>query len=339
MAVNIANALLPHVEGSFLCCTRQEGMLKEEIKPEVGYLFLNKKSSLDPKAILKLRNYIKENKIDIVHAHSTSYFLAGLLKLSGSRFKLIWHDHYGESENLESRDYKILKKFSRLFAGIISVNTALKEWAIQNLDCENVIEIKNFIPEPYPDAKAKIQLKGNKDDFKIICVANLRPQKDHLNLLRAFEILDSNLGISLHLIGEDPGTEYSASVLSRIKNSPVNHWIFYYGTQADIISFLKQSDLGVLSSRSEGLPLALLEYGMVGLPVVCTDVGKCKDIIKQDGKLVQKENPEELAKQILFYIKHPENRVKDARNFHQKIKINNSEKEVILSLLYNYKNW
>src|SRR5690606_7182649 len=86
MTVNIANALLPHVEGSFLCCTRKEGMLKNELKPEVGYLFLNKKSSLDPKAILKLIKYIRKNKIDIVHAHSTSFFLAGLLKLSGSRF-------------------------------------------------------------------------------------------------------------------------------------------------------------------------------------------------------------------------------------------------------------
>src|SRR5690606_8062207 len=80
MAVNIANALLPHVEGSYLCCTRQEGMLKEEIKSEVGYLFLNKKNRMDPKAIIRLRRYIKENEIDIIHAHSTSFFLAGLLK-------------------------------------------------------------------------------------------------------------------------------------------------------------------------------------------------------------------------------------------------------------------
>src|SRR5690606_7058453 len=139
MAVNIANALLPHAEGSYLCCTRQEGMLKDEIKPEVGYMFLNKKSRLDPKAILRMRKYIIENKIDIVHAHSTSFFLAGLLKLTGSGFKLIWHDHYGESENLEDRDFKVLKKFSRLFSGIISVNSALKDWALYNLDCKNVI--------------------------------------------------------------------------------------------------------------------------------------------------------------------------------------------------------
>src|SRR5690606_11803772 len=211
MAVNIANALLPHVDRSFLCCTRQEGMLKDEIKPEVRYLFLNKKSRLDPKAILGLRKYIIENKIDIVHAHSTSFLLAGLLKLAGSNFKLIWHDHYGESENLEKREIIVLKKFSRFFAGIISVNTDLKDWAEKNLNGKKVIEIKNFIPEPDSASHCRTQLKGNKDAFKIICVANLRPQKDHLNLLKAFELMDPELGVSLHLIGEDPGTKYSFS--------------------------------------------------------------------------------------------------------------------------------
>ena len=329
MAVNIANALLPHVEGSFLCCTRREGMLKEEIKPEVGYLFLNKKSSLDPKAILKLRKYIQENKIEIVHAHSTSYFLAGLLKLSGSSFKLIWHDHYGESENLQEREYQILKKFSKLFAGIISVNTALKGWTVNTLDFKNVIELKNFIPEPDHTSTSKIQLKGNTNDFKIICVANFRPQKDHFNLLRAFEMLDSNLGISLHLVGEDPGTEYSSSLLKAIENSTASNKIFYYGTQPEIISLLIQADLGVLSSSSEGLPLVLLEYGKAGLPVVCTNVGKCKGVINIYGIIVEKENPKMLYEGISAYLDDRVKMKKDANLFQKEVEKNYSGKEVI----------
>lgn len=337
MAVNIANALQPQVEGSFLCCTRQEGILKEEIKPEVGYDFLNKKSSLDPKAILKLRKYIHENKIDIVHAHSTSYFLAGILKLSGSGFKLIWHDHYGESEFLEKREYKVLKKFSRLFAGIISVNTDLKNWAVENLHCNNVIEIKNFIPEPDSSKTSNIKLKGDDTDFKIICVANLRPQKDHLNLLQAFEMLDPQLKVSLHLIGEDPETGHSATVLLAIKNSPVTHKIFYYGSQPEIIPLLKQADLGVLASRSEGLPLVLLEYGMGGLPVVCTSVGKCREVISEDGVMVEPGSPEGLKNAIINYFTNPIIRKAHSLRFQVKINKEYSEKRVILSILNFYK--
>nr|WP_168191374.1 glycosyltransferase [Antarcticibacterium flavum] len=334
--MNIANALLPFVDKSFLCCTRQEGLLKKEIKNEVGYLFLSKKSSLDPLAILKLKKFIRENKIELVHAHSTSFFLPGILKLSGSKFKLIWHDHYGESENLEKREYRILKRFSKLFSGIISVNTVLRNWAIQKLDCNKVIEIKNFIPELELTEESKIKLRGNQDDFKIICVANLRPQKDHLTLLRAFEMLKPDINVSLHLIGEDPGTMYSASILKAIENSSVKHKIFFYGTQVGIIPFLKKADLGILSSRSEGLPLALLEYGMAGLPVICTRVGKCPEVIGEYGETVPKENSKALIEKINFYINHPDKMNIDSTQFQQRIKEKYSELIIINRILDFY---
>lgn len=336
MAVNIANALLPHVERSYLCCTRQEGMLKEEIKTEVGYLFLNKKTSLDPKAILKLRKYIHENKIDIVHAHSTSYFLAGILKLSGSSFKLIWHDHYGESEFLEKRRHKVLKKFSRLFDGIISVNTDLKNWAVENLHCKNVIELKNFIPEPEPSKTSNIKLKGDESTFKIICVANLRPQKDHLNLLQAFEMLDPEMNVSLHLIGENPVTPYSARVIKAIKDSPMKQKIFYYGCQPEIIPLLKQADLGVLASRSEGLPLVLIEYGLAGIPVVCTHVGQCTAVLEGYGELVERENPVALSRGILKSFTTSAVAKRNSEAFSRKMTRIYSEKVVIKTLLKFY---
>ncbi len=329
MAVNIANGLLAYVEGSYLCCTRQEGLLREQLKPEVGYVFLNKKSSLDPRAILKLRKFITENKIDVVHAHSTSYFLAGLLKISGGNFKLIWHDHYGESEFLEKREFKILKQFSRLFDGIISVNTTLKNWAVEKLECKNVIELKNFIPKSENISLSAIKLKGADTDFKIICVANLRPQKDHLNLLRAFELLDLNLAVSLHLIGEDPKTDYSASVLKELESSPISHKIHYYGSQPEIIPLLQQADLGVLSSRSEGLPLALLEYGIAGLPVVCTNVGQCAEVINNYGKIVKKENSKMLYKGISAYLNERMKMKEEASLFQQEVTKNYSEKVML----------
>ncbi len=329
MAVNIANGLLPHVEGSYLCCTRQEGLLKEQLKPEVGYVFLNKRSSLDPRAILKLRNYIKENNITIVHAHSTSYFLAGLLKLSRGSFKLIWHDHYGESELLEKREFKVLKKFSRVFAGIISVNITLKKWAVEKLECKNVIELKNFIPKYENTGSAVKKLKGGFTDFKIICVANLRPQKDHLNLIRAFELLDLKMAVSLHLIGEDPGTDYSASVLKEIKSSGVSHKIHFYGSQTEIIPLLQQADLGVLSSRSEGLPLALLEYGIAGLPVVCTNVGQCTAVINNYGKIVEKENSKMLYEGISAYLEDRLKMKEEAKLFQHEVEKKYSEKGVL----------
>jgi len=338
MAVTYANALVGRqVEGSYLCCSRMEGMLKESLLPEVEYLFLNKKSSLDLKAILKLRSFIKSRQISIVHAHGTSFFLAGCLKFTGLKFKLVWHDHYGESELLKERNYKVLKIFSPLFSGIISVNTKLKEWAERHLECRNVVEIKNFVPESASKLNSGIKLKGKEDEFKIICVANFRPQKDHLNLIKAFESLSADLPWSLHLIGEDPETQASNSILKSIKDSPFKENIYYYGAQAEILSLLLQADLGILSSRSEGLPVALLEYGMAGLPVIVTEVGQCREVVGDFGLLVPPKDPEALAEAITSYFKNPEKRKKDAFEFQQNILKNYSQKSVLSSLIEFYK--
>jgi glycosyltransferase involved in cell wall biosynthesis len=336
MAINYANALVPHVQKSYLCCSRLEGKLKSELNKEVGYLFLSKKTSFQISAYLKLYQFIKQNKIDIVHAHSTSYFMAGTLKMMGGQFKLIWHDHYGDSEFLKERNYFFIKFFSHFFSGVISVNSKLQKWARESLHAQNVIVLKNFINTKIADVNENLILEGDPDSFKIICVANLRPQKDHFNLLSAFEMLPEALPISLHLIGEDPKNEYSNSVLRRIRNSKYSKRIFYYGTTQHISAYLVLADLGVLSSRSEGLPLVLLEYGNCGLPVVSTKVGECDEVVNDNGLLVSSKRPEDLSASILYYYENPQVRTNDALSFQKNIRSNYSEESVLLNILKFY---
>src|SRR5690606_26606346 len=207
-----------------------------------------------------------------------------------------------------------------LFSGIVSVNTDLKNWAVKNLNSKNAIMIKNFISISDIASEAKISLKGNEDDFKIICVANLRPQKDHITLLKAFEKIETKNKISLHLIGADPQTEYSKSILKLIDNSPANHKIFFYGAQSEINNFLQQADLAILSSRSEGLPLALLEYGLAGLPVICTNVGQCPEVLGLNGKLFKARDIESCFNAIVDYFNDPIKRIEDGNSFQSVVK-------------------
>jgi len=318
MAVSYAELLHKNGHASYLCSTRFEGILKENLSSDIGYLFLNKKSSLDIIAFLKLRNFIKKNEIEIVHAHSTSYFFASLLKLSGLPIKLVWHDHYGESELLKIRKSRILKLLSPSFDGIISVNKKLKDWAIVNLMTKNVVLINNFVPE-VQFSNIKQKLKGPEESFKIICLANLRPQKDHLNLLHAFARLAEKIDATLHLIGNDPKTVYSKEVLDYISNSQYKGQIFYYGAQTKINEYLRQADLGVLASRSEGLPVALLEYGVAGIPVVVTNVGDCMEVLGGIGVCVEANDNEMLSVAIHEYYKDKQRRLKDAENFKRHI--------------------
>ena len=333
MAVNLANSLVGEVEASYLCCTREEGMLKEELEEEVGYLYLDKKHSLDLQAFWKLRTFVKNKKIDLVHAHGTSWFWGVLLKISGLKIKLVWHDHYGESEQLEQRDVKVLKLLSRYFDGIISVNKDLKAWAEKELKAREVTQLNNFIV-PSEKKGSRLKLKGGATDFKIVCVANIRPQKDHLNLLAAFEKLQGE-EISLHLIGADPGIAWSKKILEKVADMKK---VYYYGGLPEVSGLLRQADLGILSSRSEGLPLVLLEYGMAGLPVVATEVGQCREVTGDAAILVPPGDAQALAEAIKKYYFDPERRKKDALALHNRIEKAYSREAVLPLFLKFYAN-
>ena len=81
MAINYANALAKRIDFSGLIATRKEGDLKREIESNVDYLFLNKKNTIDFKAVFQLKTYCKKNKVEIVQPHSSSYFIAFFLLL------------------------------------------------------------------------------------------------------------------------------------------------------------------------------------------------------------------------------------------------------------------
>lgn len=326
MAVSYANALVSRTEGSFLCCTRMEGLLRRKISDEVGYLFLEKKSSLDIGAYMRLRTFIEEEKINVIQAHSSSFFLAVLVKLSVPGTTLVWHDHYGRS--LEKRKPGLLKPASRFFDGIIAVNSDLESWARRNLFSTRVQYLSNFLPSN--SVKEGINGLRGEETFKIICLANLRPQKDHVTLLKAFKkVFQKNPHVSLHLIGKEDKTSYSMTIRGFIKENDLGPHVFFYGEQENINAFLLKGDLGILSSTSEGLPLALLEYGQSGLPVVCTRVGQCAEVTATNGKIVPPRNSEALAAAILSYIENDEERSRDAFLFQEKVKREFSEETVM----------
>ena len=336
MAVSYANALNRRIDASHLCCTRMEGMLQERLNPGIGYIYLKKRNSVDIRAFKRLRIYIKKNKINLIQAHSSSVFLAVLVKMSLPGVKVVWHDHFGR--DLKERKAGVLKPVSRFFDGIISVNAELADWSKLHLLAREVRYFRNFLPEAgEPDYvqegkgrnQSHLQSSGRGEDFKIICVANLRPQKDHLNLLNSINFLQEKENLSLHLVGADEKDEYSKGIKMYILHNNLEKKVFIYGAQDNIEEMVKEADLGILSSSSEGLPVTLLEYGRAGLPVVCTRVGQCGEVVGENGKLVPAGNPQKLAEAISFYMNDPEKRKQDAGNFQERVFERFSEEAVV----------
>lgn len=331
MAVNIANALVVQVNASFLCSTRTEGFLKKELSPKVGYLSTGKKNSLDLLAFKRLRSFVKKQDIGVVHAHGTSWFWGVLLKFSGLKIKLVWHDHYGESATQKTFNSKFLKLGSPFFDGVVCVNFESYAWVTKYLKPQKVIQLNNFI-NPGKLKEGSLKLKGKETNFKIICVSNLREQKDLHNLLNAFEFINKK-NISLHIVGSNNKSEYALSVIKRLECMSN---VYYYGEQSNIQALLAQADMGILSSRTEGLPLVLLEYGNSRIPVVCTNVGHCKEVIGKTGKLVEPGDPKKLATGILDYYLHPILMEQDSKAFFERVSTVFSPVSVIEKLMQFY---
>lgn len=334
LSVNIANSLADLNYESHICVTRKEGELKNQISTKVGYLFLNRKKTVDFKAIKKLSVYIKRNGVTTIHAHATSSFMGFCVKLLNPKVKLIWHDHYGNSEYLQDRKSLALRFFSRFFFAIISVNESLKLWAEAKLACPNVTFANNFVE--FRDLSENTKLHGV-DHKRIVMLAGFRPQKDHLNLLKAFKKIEQeNQDWTLHLVGKLYNDAYSNKIIAFVEEHRLENKVYFYGVKSDVKFILNQSSIGVLSSKSEGLPLALLEYGLASLPVVITNVGECKKVL-QDGKngvLVTPENSEALYKGLTNLINSNKLMSEYSKNIHKEV-LENYSKE---SMIDNYIN-
>lgn len=330
MAVNYANALAHKLEFSGLIATRNEGILFNQVNKKVEYLYLNKNKKIDFKAIFRLREYIKKHKVEVIHAHSSSFFIAVLVKLTLPRIKIIWHDHYGISQNLSSRKNLALKFGSLFFNGIIAVNSALKNWAESYLWCSNISYFPNFIDDSSNSAE-KIFLEGV-EGKRIICVANLRPQKNHELLINsAKSIRDKFPDWSFHLFGKDFNDSYSEGLRKKIEDLKLKDVVYFYGTTSNVSSALEQCEIAVLPSLSEGLPLAVLEYGLHKLPVVATDVGEISKIIttEKTGLIVESDNLDQFEKSIERLIENKKYRIEMGLELYNQIQLNYSQKSII----------
>ncbi|WP_035667924.1 glycosyltransferase [Flavobacterium sp. 83] len=336
MAVNYANALGTIIEFSGLVATRKEGVLLDQINPSVSYLFLNKKKSLDLRALFKLHFFILKNKVTHVHAHSTSFFLAFLLKLIHPSIQLIWHDHYGDSEFLDKRPIAALKMTFPFFSGIIAVNQKLKIWAQEKINFKNTIYLPNF-PSEEKKISAQTVLKGI-NGKRIVCLANLRVQKDHFLLLEvAKKLQQSHPDWTFHLIGKDFEDSYSQKIKDLIVAFALEKNVFLYGTKQDVENILEQAAIGILTSQSEGLPVALLEYGWLKKPVVVTDVGEISSLVinGKNGFFVAAQQESLFYEALVKLLENEVLQLEFGNALHKMIIDNYSKKAVIVQ----YLNW
>ena len=337
MSVQIANSLAHKIEGSALCATRKEGLLKTEINPNVNYLFANKKSTFDIFAIRRVLMYCKAQSIDIIHAHGSSFFLATLLKIFRPSLNIVWHDHHGNRAHMPRFAYNVLKRCSSYFDCAISVNEELLQWAKRHLKANSYKYLPNFVSSKTLEVEATHKMQGE-DGKRIVCIANLRDPKNHELLIESFaksKIFEK--GWTLHLIGKDFNDSYSENIKGLMTSKGLANSVFTLGLKDNVHAYLKASEIGVMTSTKEGLPMAILEYGQAGLAVIATKVGQIPDVVKDNGLLCESKDLECFTYALVELTTKDLARKRLAADFKEHILQHYSEDSVIEKLLTIYK--
>ena len=150
----------------------------------------------------------------------------------------------------------------------------------------------------------------DKRAIKVITVARLVSEKGLYYGIRAIhKILQQNpkLDLEYNIIGEGP---LKGELTSLIQQLNLSGHVYLYGSKNSnqIIEALQQSDIFILSSVAEALPVVLMEAQAVGLPVIATAVGSVNQIVLngKSGFCVPASDVDALADRLNFLIGHPE---------------------------------
>lgn len=338
VAVNFANLLAERGIQSSLCCTRHSGPLVNRLSSSVILLDLKRTGLVDLRALRRFIKFLDQQRVQVIHAHGTAIFFCSLARMFDRRRHLIWHDHFGRYLT-EERPAWVYKLAVRRAAAVFAVNLPLVDWARDRLGMpwQRITYLPNFALAPSGEL-GNLVLPGQPGK-RIVCLANLRPEKGHLVLLDAMsEIARHEPDSVLLLVGTQDNQPHVSRIKARICELNLGRHVILFGPCENVMPLLKACDIGVLASLSEGLPLALLEYGAAGLPVIATRVGQVPEVLDEGraGLLVEPGQPHPLALALLTLLESAQARSELSRASYLRVREHYSPDKTIAQVLEKY---
>lgn len=281
-----------------------------------------------------LSRVIRRGGYDIVHFHTAHAHSIGLLALkmvkTRPRVILSRRVDFLVGQNILSR-WKYSQKLDRIIAISGGVKNALINSGVSEETIEVVysgVNLEKIQNTPVTtDLRNEFNIKHGQSILGN--VAALAPHKDHKTLIRAIEIL-SNRRNDFKLIIFGSGS-LEEELKNLVSEKELDSFILFAGFRENIISYMKEFDIFVLSSNLEGLCTSLIDASACGLPIVATETGGIPEIVlhNKTGLLSEPENPEQLADVIDLILSDPGlreefsgNAVKHAENFDFKHTVN-----------------
>ncbi|MCL4779094.1 MAG: glycosyltransferase [Gammaproteobacteria bacterium] len=156
-------------------------------------------------------------------------------------------------------------------------------------------------PTPMPDPA----------DVNVCLVANIRPLKRIDDFVQAAaRVLQACPQSRFWIAGGVPDTPYARDLVDLPRRLGIQDRVTFIGRMDNPLQLVRHCQIGVLTSETEGLSNAIMEYMDCGLPVVCTDVGGNPELVHHDdnGYLFPVGGVAELGAHLVDLVRNPEKR-------------------------------
>ncbi|MFB9868649.1 glycosyltransferase [Vreelandella sulfidaeris] len=252
------------------------------------------------KGIISLLHYCRSFKPDIIHSHLYYGAVFALFQFG------IPHVYTHHNIKLKAKPffYKFLDIRTSAYVGICHACVTL----LKTVTSKRVVHIDNGVDSARIIPKQ--EYSSNKP-LKLVSVGTLSVQKNHQLLFHAVSKL-RNMDFLLTVAGE--GSQ-SAKLKHMVEELNIANKIDFIGNSNNVKQLLHDSDLFIMSSAWEGLPIVQIEATLTGLPVLVTDVGGCSEIVERVGNgLVAQVEVEDYTMKLKQLIESELLRIKFHKN-------------------------
>jgi len=291
---------------------------------------------------------LSKNEISLIHSHGYKPTVFGSFLSRKLRIPIIATCHLWfepDSGPLKMRAMIWLEKLLyRRFQKVIAVSESIKGELVQNgVAAKNVEIIKNGVsaellaPCQQTMLSLRKELDISEEEIVLINTARLTRQKAQWSLIEAVLVLkERGVKVKLLIVGEG-GLKDELSVL--IQELNLEKEVQLLGFREDTDSLFSISDMFVLPSLDEGMPMSLLEAVACRLPVIATDVGDIGKLIKDkcSGVIIPIEAPEKIADAVGFISAHLDQAEEYSENALHELKRHYSSEAMASAYFEQYK--
>ena len=315
-AEQVVLSLIRHLDrkrfSPVVCCLTEKGDLAASVEAlGVPVIALGKCQGFDIRVIPRLVRVMRRYRVEIVHTHvwSADIWFRAAAKLIGVPVVLVTEHNVALWKR---RVHKLLDRwFARMTDRIICVSEAVRMFCLEQVGLpgakllliHNGIERKPFdVPAGRREIRAALGVDANAS--VVIIVARLILQKGHRYFLEAMRVVCQRLPSTMALIVGNGSARAELEQLTQTLG--LRGRVRFLGERTDVPALLHASDVFVLSSLHEGLPISLLEAMHAGLPAVVTDVGGNREAMVngETGYMVPPADAEALAEKIATLLTH-----------------------------------